>query len=164
MVIIRTAMRLVMPIAHACIYVVVVVQCIFVVICVQKIECAACSRLRLQETSQRECLVSLNHMLLLSHTLSVTAPRPCLFTHSQSHTHIHSLSLVLVVMMEAKEFKTKIYSHAHSLILSQSHSLSHTLSHALFVSHTLCDTLQPLLALLQSLRHTPLTCLCRWND
>ena len=47
-----------------------------------------------------------------------TAPRPCLFTHSQSHTHIHSLSLVLVAMMKSKELKTKIYSHAHSLILS----------------------------------------------
>ena len=35
-----------------------------------------------------------------------TAPRPCLFTHSQSHTHIHSLSLVLVVMMKSKELKT----------------------------------------------------------
>ena len=31
------------------------------------------------------------------------------------YTHIHSLSLVLVVMMKSTEFKTKIYSHAHSL-------------------------------------------------
>ena len=46
-----------------------------------------------------------------------TAPWPCLFTQSQSLTHIHSLSLVLVVM-KAKDFNTKIYSHADSLILS----------------------------------------------
>ena len=49
-----------------------------------------------------------------------TAPRPCLFTHSHSHTHIHSLSLVHVIMMNSKELKTKIYSHAHSPILSLS--------------------------------------------
>ena len=30
----------------------------------------------------------------------------------------HLLILVLVVMMKAKELKAKIYSHAHSLILS----------------------------------------------
>ena len=56
----------------------------------------------------------------LSHSLAGIAniaPRPSLFTHSQSHTHIHSPSRVLVVMMKSKEFKTKIYSHAHSLIL-----------------------------------------------
>ena len=37
-----------------------------------------------------------------------TAPRPCLFTHSQSHSHIHSLSpvLVLVVVMGSMELKT----------------------------------------------------------
>ena len=43
------------------------------------------------------------------------------------HAHIHSLSLVLVFMMKAKEFKTKIYSRAHSLILSLSHTLSSAL-------------------------------------
>ena len=48
-----------------------------------------------------------------------TAPRPCLFTLTQSHTHTltHSLSLVLVFMIKSKELKTKIY-HTHSLILS----------------------------------------------
>ena len=61
-----------------------------------------------------------------------TAPRPCLFTHSQPHTHIHSLSLVLVAMMKSKEFKTKI-SHAHSLILSRSIGIS---GHTLFIN---CD-------------------------
>ena len=35
------------------------------------------------------------------------------------------LSLVLVVMMKSKELKTKIYYHAHSLILT--HDLSHQL-------------------------------------
>ena len=39
--------------------------------------------------------------------------------------HIHSLSPVLVVMMKSKELKTKIYSHAHSLILYLTVCLSH---------------------------------------
>ena len=43
-----------------------------------------------------------------------------LLQFSQSHTGIHSLSLVLVVMMKSKELKTKIYSHADSLIHSTS--------------------------------------------
>ena len=34
------------------------------------------------------------------------------------HIHIHSLSPVLVGMIKSKELKTKIYSHAHSLILA----------------------------------------------
>ena len=43
----------------------------------------------------------------------------CIFVHTLTITHyVHSLLLVLVVMTKSKEFKTKIYSHAHSLILS----------------------------------------------
>ena len=54
-----------------------------------------------------------------------TAPRPCLFTLTQSHTHTHSLSLVLVVMIKSKELKTKI-SLTHSLIPSdQPHTVAH---------------------------------------
>ena len=43
---------------------------------------------------------------------------PFSLTLTFSLTHIHSLSPVLVVMMESKELNTKIYSHAHSLVLS----------------------------------------------
>merc|ERR1712166_785349 len=50
-----------------------------------------------------------------------TAPRPCLFTHSQSHSHILSLSPVPVlgcydVICGAQDGKM-MCSHAHSLIL-----------------------------------------------
>ena len=45
--------------------------------------------------------------------------------HSHTFTLTHSLSPVLGVMMKSIELKTKIYSHAHSLILS--HWLSHCL-------------------------------------
>ena len=78
-----------------------------------------------------------NHTLTHSHTLLITCTC-CVdltkgaqdkdFSYSfsilslcgsiQSHTHIHSLPLELAVMMKSKELKTKIYSHAHSLILS----------------------------------------------
>ena len=45
-----------------------------------------------------------------------------LSTHTDTHTHIHLLSLT--VMLKSKELKTKIYSHADSLILSTLHSAS----------------------------------------
>ena len=58
------------------------------------------------------------HMLILRFTL--------LLFLALSLIHTHSLSPVLVVMMKSKELKTKIYSHAHSLIhsLTLSDSLS----------------------------------------
>ena len=57
------------------------------------------------------CCVS---MCLCSHCVSHCVAA----VYLSLHTHIHSLSRVLVVMMKSKELKTKIYSHAHSLILS----------------------------------------------
>ena len=68
-------------------------------------------------------ILSRPHSCLESAGMANTAPRPCLFTLTQSHIHTHSLSLVLVVMIKSKELKTKI-SHTHSLILSRPHSLS----------------------------------------
>ena len=54
--------------------------------------------------------------------LSLSLPPSTLKTKiSLTHSLIlppHSLSPVLIVMMKSKELKTKIYSHAHSLILS----------------------------------------------
>ena len=55
---------------------------------------------------------------VLSFSLSVLPLSLSHLTLTHSHTHTHSLSLVLVVMMKSKELKTKIYSHADSLILS----------------------------------------------
>ena len=49
-------------------------------------------------------------MLILSMILSLPL--------TLSLIRIHTLSPVLVVMMKSKKLKTKIYSHAHSLILS----------------------------------------------
>ena len=46
-----------------------------------------------------------------------------------------STSLVLVVMMKSRELKTKMYSHAHSLILSHAHSLILSHAHSLILSH-----------------------------
>ena len=51
----------------------------------------------------------------------------CLIPHT--HTHTHSLSLVLVVTMKSKELKTKIYSHAHSQILSLMNALTRSQYH-----------------------------------
>ena len=67
------------------------------------------------------CVLCFVRSQVFTETTSLWCATLCcvsLFTHSQSHTHIHSHSLVLVVMMRSKEFKTKIYSHVHSLILS----------------------------------------------
>ena len=52
---------------------------------------------------------------------------PFNLTLTLSLIHTHLLSPVLVVMMKSKELKTKIYSHAHSLILSTSLCREHTL-------------------------------------
>ena len=62
---------------------------------------------------------------------------------SQSHTHIHSLSFVLVAVMKSKELKTKIYPHAHSLILSPQLSFPtipvYTHTHTLIITlHCTC--------------------------
>ena len=67
-------------------------------------------------------------LLALSHWLPLT------LVASLTHTHIHSLSLVLVVMMKSKELKTKIYSHAHSLILSHRLSQTGSLCHDMSLS------------------------------
>ena len=55
-------------------------------------------------------------------------PPPLGLTHSPSLTTSSPLALALVVMMKSKELKTKIYSHAHSLILPH-HQLLHPSTH-----------------------------------
>ena len=62
-----------------------------------------------------------------------TAPRPCLFTHSQSHTHNHTFTYTHYPVYCYDEVKgiqdLKIYSHADSLIpsLSQEFEYPHQL-------------------------------------
>ena len=61
------------------------------------------------------------------------------FNLTLSLTHIHSLSPVLVVMMKSKELKTKIYSHAHSLILSLWNPVyTHTHTFIITLHYTCC--------------------------
>ena len=77
------------------------------------------------DQAQRLCMqVSspLRQPLCLSLSLS-PSPLFASLSASLSLIHIHSPSPVLVVMLKSKEFKTKIYSHAHSLILSHCGSL-----------------------------------------
>ena len=71
-------------------------------------------------------MISLTYSLILSLLFSLSSLSFSLFSLSFSR----SITLGLVVMMRSKAFKTKIYSHADSLILSLSLSLS--------VSQSLC--------------------------
>ena len=68
--------------------------------------------------------ISLSHCVPLTGSLCPSRPSHCLTSLCPSH-----LSLALVVMMKPKELKTKIYSQAHSLILSLCLTVSISLSH-----------------------------------
>ena len=71
-----------------------------------------------------------------------TAPRPCLFTHSQSHTHIPTISCTCCYDEIKGIQDLKIYSHADSLSLSLFLSLSVTKYHNATLLFSLLQTCQ----------------------
>ena len=71
---------------------------------------------------------------LISLPLSGFRHLPFNLTLTLSLIHTHLLSPVLVVMMKSQELKTKIYSHAHSLILCVSQPLCFSVPLSLSVS------------------------------